>query len=227
MPANIQTPKVGSLIEIGTFHEPPRPGSIFIVSKKGKSKKCVWVKLIGVRTASVGKAWQVDGLPDAPIQFEFRASYEQSLDRLPGRYDYVKAMTIILDPKDKWSASAFENFDKAHLADMKREFEQMAAMNADEEGPAISPSPQAVFTGYLVIHKVCVLCVGGGFGVMFPVLLGGFCFCVPFLSGGWVVVVVVFASCCWLLLAFRVRFCFPRRFGRFVMRVPLCEFLFF
>ena len=93
-----QTPKVGSLIELDVYCDKSRAGSVFLIIKKGRSKRCMWAKLLGCKLPSIGKAWQAEGLPDIPVQLEFGASADQAADRLPGKHEYVKTFSFFVVP---------------------------------------------------------------------------------------------------------------------------------
>ena len=87
MAPKMAVPRVGDLIELNVFAENERQGSIFIVLKKARSRRTLWVKLLACRSTDVVKTRQVEHVPDRNIQIKFGCSAEDAVDRAPGKLD--------------------------------------------------------------------------------------------------------------------------------------------
>ena len=184
MPAKstMKAPKVGSLVWLEIFQPNPRAGSAFLIVKEGKSKKCMWAKLVGCKDKAVADLWHGDGVPERPVQFEFGADADKAADRVPGRFEYVKVCNVILNPRDKFDAKPLKVFDKDHVEEIRREYEITNSM-LDEDGPAQPPPIQAFLRGSACSSTVLLVrfasfsfCIGGrwclclfGRGVVFVV----------------------------------------------------------
>ena len=141
MPAKLSVPREGDLVEVSVFSENERDGSIFLVMKKAKNKKCVWAKLLACRSTDTVQLWQADGVPAHNLQLKFGSTLAESADRAPGQLEYVKTCATLIPALSKFSSSTFAEFGKEQIESMRVEYDNVNDMLEVE--PSRSPSPQA------------------------------------------------------------------------------------